>query len=63
MATSCGRSNGENCGKHCPHLLAGAALGGEQHDVGAGMAQQHPHQLRAGIAGGAEDADLRFAWP
>ena len=46
--------------KHVAHRLAGAALGGEQHDFGARMPQQHAHQLRAGIAGGAEHADLCF---
>ena len=46
--------------KHVAHRLAGAALGGQQHDLGARVPQQHPHQLRAGIAGGAQDADFRF---
>ncbi len=46
--------------EHVAHRLAGAALGGEQHDLAARVPQQHPHQLRAGIAGGAEHADFRF---
>ena len=46
--------------KHVAHLLPGAAVGGEQRDLDARMAQQQPHQFRAGIAGGAEHADLGF---
>ena len=46
--------------KHRAHLLPGPAVGGEQRDLDTRMAQQQPHQFRAGIAGGAENADFRF---
>ena len=46
--------------KHIAHRLAGAALGGQQHDLGARVAQQHAHQLAPGIARGPQHADLRF---
>ncbi len=46
--------------KHVAHRLAGAALGGEQHDLSSRVPQQHPHQFGAGIARGAEHADFRF---
>ncbi len=45
--------------KHVGHRLAGAAIRGEQHNVGARMGDEEPHQFRTGIAGGADDADLR----
>src|SRR5262249_32552959 len=40
------------------HVLPGAALGGEQHDLDPRMGDQEPQQLRAGIARRAEHADL-----
>ena len=46
--------------KHLAHLLPGAAIGGEQRELGPGMADQEPHELRAGITGRAEHADLGF---
>ena len=46
--------------EHRAHLLPGPAVGGEQRELDVGMAQQQPHQLRAGVAGGAEHADFRF---
>ena len=46
--------------EHRAHLLAGTPVGGEQHEVSARMAQQQPHQLRAGVTRGAEDADFCF---
>ena len=47
--------------KHLAHLLPGAAIGGEQRELGRGMAEQEPHELRAGVAGRAEHADLRLS--
>src|SRR6185437_8797299 len=47
--------------EHVAHLLAGRTFGGEQRDLDLGMAQQQPHQFGAGVAGGAEDADLCLA--
>jgi hypothetical protein len=44
--------------KHRRHLLTGAAVGREQRDLGMRMSQQQAHQLRPGIAGGAEHADF-----
>ena len=53
--------------KHRAHLLPGPAVGGEQRELDVGMAQQQPHQLRAGVAGGAQHADFglggRFGRP
>jgi hypothetical protein len=46
--------------KDIRHRLAGAAIGGKQHDLDARMADQQPQQLGAGIAGGTEDSDLGF---
>ncbi len=60
IETSVGRSNGANCGNTLAHLLPGLAVGGEQREFGTRMAQQQAHQLRAGIARGAQNADLRF---
>ena len=51
---------GRELREYVAHRLAGAALGGEQHDVGARVAQQHAHKFCAGITGGAEYADFRF---
>src|SRR6185312_4947868 len=41
--------------------LAGAALAGEQADLGVGMADEQPQELRARIAAGAENADANLA--
>src|SRR5258707_280989 len=46
--------------EHRAHLLPGTPVGGEQHNLDMGMAQQQAHQLRAGVAGGAEHADFRL---
>ena len=51
---------GRELRKHVRHRLAGAAIGREQRDLDARMADQQPHQFRTGIAGGAENADLCF---
>ncbi len=40
------------------HVLAGAALRGEQRDLDPRMGKQEPQQLRTGVAGRAEHADL-----
>jgi hypothetical protein len=40
------------------HVLAGAALCGKQRDLDAGVTDQKPQQLRTGVAGRAEYADL-----
>src|SRR6185312_3116579 len=41
--------------------LAGAALAGEQADLGVGMADEQAQELRARIAAGAENADANLA--
>ena len=51
---------GQELRKHVRHRLAGPAIGREQHDLYARMADEQPHQFRAGIAGGAEHADSGF---
>jgi len=40
------------------HVLAGAALGGKQRNLDAGMTEQEPQQFRTGVAGRAEYADF-----
>src|SRR5258708_9992742 len=40
------------------HVLPGAALGGKERDLDPWMADEEPQQLRTGIAGRAEHADL-----
>ncbi len=52
---------GRELREHRAHLLPGTAVGGEQRDLDARMAQQQSHELRAGIAGSAEHADLGFS--
>ena len=48
---------GQELRKHVRHRLAGPAIGREQHDLYARMAEKEPHQFRTGIAGGAEHGD------
>ena len=52
-----GQSERRELRKHLAHLLPGAAIGSEQRELGPGMADQEPHELRAGITGRAEHAD------
>ena len=58
---SCRQVERRELRKHLGHRLAGAAVGGQQSDLHMRMAQQQPHQFRAGIAGSAEHADFRLA--
>ncbi len=43
--------------EHALHRLAGVAVGGHQGDARARVRHQKAHQIRAGVAAGAEDAD------
>ena len=54
------QGEGQELRKHVRHRLAGPAIGGQQHDFRARMADEQPQQFRAGIAGGAEHPDLGF---
>ena len=58
---SLGRVERRELRKHLAHLLPGAAIGGEQRELGPGVADQEPHELGAGVTGRAEHADLRLS--